>query len=186
MADAINYRYFLAEGRSLEAIHAHRLARAEAMEQIQSFVMLCGAERALGGTRISGLHFKGKIPSGWVANAAAPLMAVPDIETVRGMSLALRMRKLQIPGDSIFARMIGGEGVPSAMNPAAALITVHWPTYERLSEGWIIKCPTLPDGTSVQPPDAKPLTVGEYRRLLVPSFNLLAADFDILPEIGLQ
>jgi len=186
MVEAPHYRYFLAGGRALEAIYAHRLACAEAREQIQSFVMLCGADRALGGRRISGLHFSGKLPQGWVRNDAAPLMAIPDIESVRGMSLALRMRKLHIPGDSEFARMIGAEGVPSASHPSAALITVNWPTYEKLINGWAIKCPILPDGSSMQPPDCQPLTVGEYRKLLMPSFNLMAADFGLDDTSTLQ
>lgn len=179
MVGTPNYRYFRAAGRSLEAIIAHRLAKAEAIEEVQSFVMLCGAERALGNHRISGLLFKGKPPAGWIRNAAAPLMAVPDTTTVRGLALARKMESLRLPDDSVFAAMIGAQPVPEYPSPSAALISMSWPSYDKLKDGWAIKCPVLPDGTCAAPPDAEPLSAAEYKKALQPTFNLLAFDLDL-------
>jgi hypothetical protein len=169
--------YFLAAGRSLDAIKAHRLAVSEAVEDVQAFVMLCGAERALGGPRISGLHFSGHLPRGWMRNASAPLMAIPDTDTTRGISLLRKMNQLRIPDSAEFALMIGAEAVPSSLHPNSPLITVTWPSYEEVASGWVIKCPVAKDGSHAVPPDATPLTRADYVRLTVsPPFNLLSGD----------
>lgn len=169
--------YFMAAGRSLDAIKAHRMAIEEAREDVQAFVMLCGAERALGGPRISGLHFAGRLPSGWMRNPSAPLMAIPDTDTTRGISLMRKMNELRIPGNAEFALMIGAEPVPSSLDPTSPLITVSWPSYEEVKEGFVIQCPLAPNGHHATPPDAKPITRKDYERMTVASpFNLLSGD----------
>ena len=171
------YLYFRAAGKSLNAITLHQILQAEAEEDIQAFVMLCGAERALGRNRISGLHFSGTLPRGWVKNASAPLMAVPDPTSALGHALAEEMESLRLPGDEAFAALIGAEAAPSTLNPAAPVISVVWPTYEKLCDGWVIKCPITPAGYATIPPDAKPMTEGEYLAKLAPldhSFNFLS------------
>lgn len=171
------YSYFLASGRSLEAIEAHRHAVCDAIEDIQAFVMLCGAERALGGSRISGLHFTGRPPAGWVRNATAPLMAIPDANTTRGLSLLRKMNALRIPDDAEFAELIGADAIATGLDASSPIITLTWPSYEEVKNGWVIKCPIAADGTSATPPDALPLTRADYERMSVsPPFNLAAAN----------
>lgn len=182
-AQGTHFRYFKAAGRSLAAIRLHRIAVADAIGDVRSFVMLCGAERALGGPRISGLHFIGKLPPGWIRNASAPHMAIPDTDTTRGISFARKMAELRIPDDAAFAMLIGAEAITSSHNPSSPLITVSWPSYERLRDGWAIKCPVDASGACASPPDALPLSEKEYKKLaLSPSFNLMALDSDNLRE----
>lgn len=170
-------RYFRAAGRSLEAIRLHRRAVQQAVEDVRSFVVLCGAERALGGRRISGLHFAGRPPKGWIRNASAPHMSIPDTDTSRGASLARKMAELSIPGEAEFATLIGAEAATSSLNPSAPLITVSWPDYVPLRDGWAIRCPVDSSGGHATPPDALTLTRADYERLCVtPSFNLHAFD----------
>ncbi len=177
------YTYYRAAGRSLAAVNLHRHAVTQAVEDVRAFVMLCGAERALGGPRISGLHFAGRLPPGWIRNASAPLMAIPDTDTTRGASFARKMAELRIPDAAEFAMLIGAEAHPSSLNPASPLITVEWPSYERIKDGWAIKCPVEADGTHATPPDAIPLSEAEYQKLaLSHSFNLMAVDSDELDE----
>jgi hypothetical protein len=169
--------YYRAAGRSLAAVEAHRRAVQDAIEDVQAFVVLCGAERALGGPRISGLHFAGKIPPGWIRNASAPHMAIPDTDTTRGISLQRKMSELRIPDAAEFALLIGAEALPSSLNPGAPVITVTWPSYEATPEGWVIKCPVARDGSHAEPPDALPMSREDYDRLrVVPSFNLVSLD----------
>jgi hypothetical protein len=181
--DGQSFRYYRAAGRSLEAIELHRKAVQAAIEEVRSFVMLCGAERALGGPRISGLHFVGKLPPGWIRNASAPHMAIPDTDTVRGNSFAHKMAHLRIPDNAEFALLIGVDSAPSSVNPNAPLITVEWPSYVRLRDGWAIRCPLDEKGRSANPPDALPLSEKDYKKLaLSPSFNLAALDSENSPE----
>lgn len=170
---------YRAAGRSLAAIAAHRQSVQEAIEDVRAFVMLCGAERALGGPRISGLHFAGKLPPGWIRNASAPLMAIPDTDTIRGISFARKMAELRIPDGAEFAMLIGADALASSLNPNSPLITVEWPFYQQLKDGWAICCPVDNTGRHVAPPDAIPLSADEYRLLAVaPSFNIIASDSD--------
>lgn len=174
-----DFCYYRAAGRSLAAISAHRKAVQEAVEDVRAFVMLCGAERALGGPRISGLHFVGRLPAGWIRNASAPHMAIPDTDTTRGISFARKMAELRIPDEAEFALLIGAEALPSSLNPSSPVITVTWPSYERIKDGWVIKCPVSRDGSHALPPDAVPLSEKEYSSLrLADSFNLIALDSD--------
>lgn len=178
-----SFCYYMAKGRSLAAIKTHRKAVTQAVEDVRAFVMLCGAERALGGPRISGLHFAGPLPRGWIRNASAPHMAFPDTDTTRGISFARKMATLRIPDNAEFASLIGAEALPSTLDPASPLITVNWPSYEQSRNGWIIKCPVDRDGKHAVPPDAVELSRSEYEReLLAPSFNLLAFDSDTAEE----
>ena len=171
--------YYHAAGRSLAAIEAHRRAVLKAINEVRSFVMLCGAERALGGPRISGLHFAGALPDGWIRNASAPHMAIPNTDTARGQSLAHKMAGLRIPGNAEFSEMIGADALPSTISSFAPVITVNWPSYEKAKDGWVIKCPVGHDGNHATPPDCTQLTRADYERLIVtPSFNLHAFDSD--------
>lgn len=178
-----DFIYYRAAGRSLVAVELHRQAVLQAIEDVRAFVMLCGAERALGGPRISGLHFAGRLPPGWVRNASAPHMAVPDIDTVRGMSFARKMAELRIPDGAEFALLIGADAQASSLSPTSPVITVSWPFYERLKDGWAIKCPVAADGAHALPPDAVPLSASEYSKLAVaPSFNIIAIDSDDMTD----
>jgi hypothetical protein len=171
------YCYFRAAGRSLDAISVHQRAVAKAIEDVRAFVMLCGAERALGNSQISGLVFSGRPPVGWMRNASAPHMAIPDIDTQRGISLARKMADLHIPGDAEFAGLIGAEPLASTDDPTIPLLMVSWPDYVRLKDGWAIRCPLNKRGGHATPPDALPLTRADYERLVVsPHFNLVAFD----------
>ena len=175
------YRYYLAAGRSLEAIALHRRAIKDAVEEVQAFVMLCGAERALGSARITGLHFNGPLPAGWVRNAAAPHMAVPDTTTVRGASLDRKMALLRIPADAEFAALIGIRPQMSSDDDLAPLVAALWPSYERVQNGWIVKCPPAPRSkiAPVPPPDCIAITPEQYKAMkLVPTFNLAACEAD--------
>lgn len=182
-AGAAAFCYFRAAGRSLEAIREHHHAVRQAVEDVRAFVMLCGAERALGGSRISGLHFAGKLPPGWVRNASAPHMAIPDTDTTRGMSFARKMASLRIPGEAEFGELIGVAAQPNSISPNAPLITMAWPSYERLKDGWVIKCPVSKEGEHVIPPDCTPMSEREYRKLSAASaFNLMAADSEDMTD----
>lgn len=178
-----DFRYYRAAGRSLAAITLHRQAVLQAIDDVRAFVVLCGAERALGGPRISGLHFSGKLPPGWIRNASAPHMAIPDTDTTRGVSLARKMAELRIPSGAEFAYLIGAEAKASSLNPTSPVITVTWPFYERIKDGWAIKCPLDGNGKHNPPPDAIPLTVDQYKHLAVaPSFNIIAIDSDDMTD----
>ncbi len=178
-----DFLYYRAAGRSLAAIALHRHAVMQAIDEVRAFVMLCGAERALGGPRISGLHFAGKLPPGWIRNASAPHMAIPDTDTTRGMSLARKMAELRIPDGAEFALLIGAEAQASSLNPTSPVITVMWPFYERIKDGWAIKCPVSSNGKHTLPPDAIPLTADQYKGLAVaPSFNIIALDSDDMTD----
>lgn len=174
------YCYYRAAGKSLKAIQTHRAAIHEAVDDVRAFVMLCGAERALGNHFISGLHFIGTPPEGWVRNASAPLMAVPDVSSARGANLERIMRELFIPGNAEFAMLIGAEPQASSFNPLSPIIALSWPSYEKLADGsWAIKCPVGKSGTHTPPPDAQELTADEYKRIaLTPHFNFVALDTD--------
>ena len=182
-AERSGFCYYRAAGRSLNAVTLHRHAIQQAIENVRGFVLLCGAERALGGARISGLHFAGHLPPGWVRNASAPHMAIPDTDTTRGMSFARKMAELRIPDAAEFGMLINAEAQASSLNPSSPLITVIWPFYERIKDGWVIKCPIDEKGKHALPPDAIPLSENEYRQLAIaPSFNIIAIDSDDMTD----
>ncbi len=169
--------YFRAAGRSLDAIKTHQRAVERAVEEVRSFVVLCGAERALGNAQISGLIFAGRPPLGWIRNASAPHMAIPDTDTKRGISYARRMSDLHIPGDAEFAGLIGAQPALPFDDPALPLMLISWPSYIPLKDGWAIRCPVDRRGNHATPPDALPLSVDDFKRLAVSqTFNLISLD----------
>lgn len=141
--------YYRAGGRALDAIEAHQAMTLSAQEDIQGFVMLCGADRAFGGPDgLRGLHFSGPfLPSGWLKNANAPLMAQPDLQTTRGKDLAKKMRALKLPDKITFSALLG--------KPIAD--ATFCPSYVQDSKGWLIRCPVDENGAHIVPPDSTKL-----------------------------
>jgi hypothetical protein len=144
--------FYRANGRALAAIEEHQRQIEAAQSNIQAFVMLCGAERAFGGglSGLTGLHFTSTIPAGWVKNAHAPHMAIPDTDTQRGRDFETHMKALRLPSQLDFAALLLDK-----LPQDTALAPAYLP--DPTGTGWLIRCPIGRDGQHIEIMDSEKL-----------------------------
>lgn len=178
--------FYRAGGRALAAIEQHQQQIDMAQSNIQAFVMLCGAERAFGGGQsgLTGLHFTSTIPAGWVKNAHAPHMAIPDIDTQRGRDFESHMKALRLPSQLDFATLLLDRPPQDA-----SMIPTYLP--DPTGHGWLIRSPVGTDGSHIEimdserlisAPDLRPsqlwpslsgelISISRFKRPQNPNFN---------------
>lgn len=155
----MEYRYYIADGKSLDTINEFIAKDKEAMERRVSFI-----EKWLGpGGKYFGCHefIQGLVPEkpDQLGNLWRPCkqigrgVYVPSGKTKEGKKLSFEMSTLGRPGFGFFSSLLG---FPTQIIGK----TIHYATFEKIGDLLIIKCPE--NGERFDPPDAKPIKRSEY------------------------
>jgi hypothetical protein len=158
----VERKYFVAAGKSLEAVARFFADRKAAGEARWEFVQKMGAKGGWG----NDLSFIGlvidptaPVPEGWRESERSTehRVIIPDQRRKAGKLARREMddKRFLIPDYSAMGDYIGGDWVHAAG-------MMHFTTVEKIGEEFVIAVPVETDGTFHQPEDARPIKQSEY------------------------
>jgi len=152
-------RYYIAKGRSLQAVESWREKYRRTMEAGRALAEEIGAEHAAYTHSICGFSFKDDIaPEGWekAGHVKDRPFFRPTRRTKAGRALRDRMTRINVPGLWEFERLLGGGEAVIGGNRLAL------PTFETLGNDVILVIPVAKREEQFTPPDAEPIKASEY------------------------
>lgn len=160
--------YFIARGRSLEAVE-HFVADSEAkMAGAQALMVRLGAKSMyFRGTSLVGFQFEaGSEPTDpklLRRSRETPDMWVPSARHPPGKALREEMQTCGSPPDAarLMHALIGSAFLITGRGPGASMMS-GTPGYEKLGDDWVILMPSPMSGDVPVPYDAVPLKRSDY------------------------
>jgi hypothetical protein len=148
--------YFIAKGRSLEAVMAWGAKREAALGIMAKVFEEVGAERGGGdGAQLSLYLPDGKQPQvpGWRPKASKRGWWLVDRTTPEGKAMAKRLADAKIPG---------AMDLEVGVSPVIKGFSMECCIPERIGDAWTLQVPELKGKPSGTPWDAQPLKASDY------------------------